>query len=70
MAAVANAYDIPPQTVGNWVARYRREQAGGDEAKAAQESAEVRRLRAELREARMENEFLKKAAAFFAREQE
>ena len=33
------------------------------------ESAEIRRLRAELRNARMENEFLKKAAAYFAREQ-
>ncbi len=31
------------------------------------ESVEIRRLRAELRNARMENEFLKKAAAYFAK---
>ena len=31
--------------------------------------AALERLRAELRNARMENEFLKKAAAYFAREQ-
>ncbi len=34
----------------------------------AEEHAEIKRLKAELREARMENEFLEEAAAFFARE--
>ena len=38
------------------------------DAMTAEEHAEIKRLKAELREARMENEFLKKAAAFFAQE--
>jgi|GEM_PF-6251479 len=36
--------------------------------KEASESAEIAKLRAEVRELRQENEFLKKAAAFFAKE--
>ncbi|MBO3724983.1 transposase [Actinomyces bowdenii] len=35
---------------------------------SADQAAENRRLRAELREARMEIDFLKKATAFFARQ--
>ena len=34
----------------------------------AEEHAEIKRLKAELREARMENEFLEEAAAFSAQE--
>ena len=54
----------------SWVGRYRRDHSTAqDEEGFRSESAEIRRLRAELRNARMENEFLKKAAAYFAREQ-
>ena len=61
---------LPAQTVGNWVGRYRRDHSTArNEEELRSESAEIRRLRAELRNARMENEFLKKAAAYFAREQ-
>ena len=56
--------------VVSWVGRYRRDHSTAqDEEGFRSESAEIRRLRAELRNARMENEFLKKAAAYFAREQ-
>ena len=49
--------------------RYRRDHSTAqDEEGFRSESAEIRRLRAELREARMEIEFLKKAASFFAQE--
>lgn len=66
---VAKSYGLVPQTVGNWVAKYRREHPeAGMENASAEESAEIRRLKNELRESRMEIEFLKKAAAFFARE--
>lgn len=70
IASVSASYDLPAQTVGNWVGRYRRDHSTAqDEEGFRSESAEIRRLRAELRNARMENEFLKKAAAYFAREQ-
>ncbi|VEG27232.1 transposase [Actinomyces howellii] len=69
IASVAASYDLVPQTVGNWVARYRKEHSSQEESEAVAESAQIARLRAENRELRQENEFLKKAAAFFAQEQ-
>ena len=70
IASVSASYDLPAQTVGNWVGRYRRDHSTAqDEEGFSRESAEIRRLSVELRNARMENEFLKKAAAYFAREQ-
>ena len=69
IAGVAGSYGPVAQTVGNRVARWRKEHPGlGTDAMTAEERAEIKRLKAELREARMENEFLKKAAAFFAQE--
>ena len=62
------SYDLVAQTVGNWVARYRKDHATDQDRKKASESAEIAKLRAENRELRQENEFLKKAAAFFAKE--
>lgn len=69
IASVAASYDLVPQTVGNWVAKYKKEHGSEEERKAAAESAEIARLRAQNRELQQENEFLKKAAAFFAKEQ-
>ena len=69
VAGVAGSYGLVAQTVGNRVARWRKGHPGlGTDAMTAEERAEIKRLKAELREARMENEFLKKAAAFFAQE--
>ena len=68
ISSVASSYDLVPQTVGNWVARYRKEHSTDQDRKKASESAEIAKLRAEVRELRQENEFLKKAAAFFAKE--
>lgn len=59
---------LSPQTVGNWVARYRKEHATDQDRQKASESAEIAKLRAEVRELRQENEFLKKAAAWLAKE--
>ena len=64
IASVASSYDLVAQTVGNWVARYRKEHVTDQDRKEASESAEIAKLRAEVRELRQENEFLKKAAAF------
>ena len=69
IASVAASYDLVPQTVGNWVARYRKEHSSQEEGEAVAESAQIARLRAENRELRQENEFLKKAAAFLEQEQ-
>ena len=69
IAEVAKSYDVVPQTVGNWVKKWRKEHPESADTQAGTDSAaENRRLRAELREARMEIEFLKKATAFFAKE--
>ena len=69
MAGVAGSYGPVAQTVGNRVARWRKEHPDlSADAVTAEEHAGIGRLRAELREARMENEFLEEAAAFFARE--
>ena len=68
ISSVASSSDLVPQTVGNWVARYRKEHATDQDRKKASESAEIAKLKAEVRELRGENEFLKKAAAFFAKE--
>ena len=60
ISSVASSYDLVPQTVGSWVARYRKEHATDQDRKKASESAEIAKLRAEDRELRGENEFLKK----------
>ncbi|MFC2572918.1 transposase [Actinomyces oris] len=63
-----SSHDLVPQTVGNWVGRYRKEHATDQDRKKASESAEIAKLTAEVRELRQENECLKKAAAFFTKE--
>ena len=69
IAEVARSYGLVPQTVGSWVKKWRKDHPESVDAEASSEqSAESRRLRAWLREARMEIELLKKAASFFAQE--
>ena len=68
IASVAASYDLVAQTVGNWVARYKKEHATDQDREKASESAEIAKLRAEVRELCGENEFLKKAAAWLAKE--
>lgn|GEM_PF-6532774 len=51
-----------------WVARCRKEHATGQDRKKASEAAGIAELKAEVRELRQENEFLKKAAARLAKE--
>lgn len=69
IASVAASYELVPQTVGIWVAKYKKEHGSAEEREAATEVAEVARLKKQVRELQQENEFLKKAAAFFAKEQ-
>ena len=55
------------KTVNKWVQNRRRKLAGGPDPKA--EDRELREAKRRIRELEMENAFLKKAAAFFAKSQ-
>ena len=67
--SLAAEYGVSHATISNWVRSYREECQTNDEAKNEYElMQEVRKLRQQLEEAEKENRFLKKAAAFFAKE--
>ena len=66
---VARDLDLTESTLRIWVERARTDRGQGKPgALTTEEREELRRLRKEVRELRMEREILKKAAAFFARE--
>ena len=67
IAEVARDLGIHDGTLGNWVKAWRREHPEPEKALSPVERARVKELEDENRRLRMENEFLKKAAAFFAR---
>lgn len=68
IAEVARDLGINEGTLGNWVNKYRREHPVSEQLNISDRSR-LRELERENRELRMERDFLKKAAAFFAREQ-
>jgi transposase-like protein len=68
IAAVARENGVGEGTLGNWVASYRRDHAGEQPPLKVDERERLQQLEREARELRMENEFLKKAAAYFARD--
>lgn len=68
IAQVAKELGINPGTLGNWVNSYRREHAGEVPALGVSERAELAELRRRTRELEQENLFLKKAAAYFAKD--
>ena len=68
VAQVAKELGINPGTLSNWVSAYRRDHAGEEPSLSVNERARLRELERETRELRMENEFLKKAAAYFAKD--
>jgi transposase len=68
IAAVARDLGLNEGTLGNWVTKYRDEHPASEELDIA-ERARLKELEKENRELRMERDFLKKAAAFFAKEQ-
>jgi transposase len=69
IAEVARDLGIHDGTLGNWVNAWRRDHPEPEQQLSPVERARVSELEDENRRLRMENEFLKKAAAFFARTQ-
>lgn len=70
IAHVAREIGVGEQLLGRWVSQERARAGGGAEAPLdLDERAELERLRREVQELRMDNEFLGKAAAFFASKQ-
>jgi transposase-like protein len=69
ISSVAREYGLSDTTVGNWVRKYRAEHAEDEPPLELSERARLRELERENREMAMELAFLKKAAAYFAKEQ-
>jgi transposase len=68
IADVARELGINETSLGNWVRVYRQRHAGDEPPLQLSERARLRELERRNRELEMENAFLKKAAAYFARE--
>jgi transposase-like protein len=69
IADVAREIGVGETTLGNWVKKYREDHAGEEPPLELSERAELAELRRRTREQEMELAFLKKAAAYFAKEQ-
>jgi transposase len=70
MASVARRLGVNETTLRNWVANHLAEEArqANPMSVSPSEFEELRRLRREVEELRMEKEILRKAAAYFAQE--
>ena len=66
---VAAAYGVGPETLRNWLVKYREANGGTETDLTVPERARLKELERENQELRAETLFLKKAAAYFAREQ-
>ena len=69
IAHVAKEIGVSTGVLGRWVKRERERRGSCDGMSEADLRAENARLRRELAEAKMDNEFLSKATAFFAAKQ-
>jgi len=67
VAEVARDLGVNYGTLRSWVTAWRDVDPGRKPAMSPTEQAHVREMEEEIRRLRQENEFLKKAAAFFAR---
>lgn len=67
--SLTDEYGFSRRVIGRWVKTY-RENAAADSKQAKQlaDMEALRRLQKEVEELQKENDFLKKAAAFFAKE--
>ena len=69
IGAVARDLDLTPSSLGNWVRQAQADRTKGKTGLTTEERTELSALRKENRELRMERDILKKAAAFFAKNQ-
>ena len=67
IADVARSIAVNEGTLGNWVAKARRERAAGADL-GPDERAELAELRAENAQLRMERDLLKRSMAFWVKE--
>ena len=67
IADVARELGIVEQTLGNWVKKYRDTHVVAQPELSIPERARLKELEREVRELKLENEFLGKSAAFFAK---
>lgn len=68
IAVVARELGIVEGTLGNWVNTYQRDHAGEEPPLSVSDRARLKELERENRDLRMQTEFLKKAAAYFAQD--
>lgn len=68
VAEVARELDMHPETLRVWVRQHKREHGHHDESLSVEERARLRELERRNRELEMEVSFLKKAAAYFAKD--
>jgi transposase len=66
---VADAYGVGTETLHNWLIKYRDANGGTETELSVPERARLKQLERENQELRAETAFLKKASAYFAREQ-
>ena len=71
ISKMAEDLDVHYTTVRDWVRQYRlkKDESFPGSGKQSTSDAEMRRILKENAELKMENDFLKKAAAFFAKSQ-
>ena len=65
---LSREFEPSGQTIRNWVAQADRDRGVRSDGLTSAEQAELRQLRRENRQLKLEREILKKAAAWFARE--
>jgi transposase len=66
--ALAKEFEPSSQTIRNWVKRADLDQGIREDGLTTEERDELRELRRENRQLKLERDILKKAAAWFARE--
>lgn len=68
VAQIARDLGINEATLGNWVNKSKNSEDTPDKPLSIDERAELKAAREEIRKLKMERDFLKKAAAWFASE--